>query len=106
MRPWKRPVPAWPFSSGASRRRSSYLKELKFKESIAKSATDESKKMHDLDPSKAVHVVASGGSAKLDISFGKSGGRGQMAMIDGKPGIYTVSSYTSFFYTRDAKGWQ
>lgn len=83
------------------------LKELKAKESIVAEPTDEVKKEYQFEPSKAVHVVAyKGGDKKLDMQFGKSGARGQMAMVDGKPGIYAVTGYSSYLYTRETKGWR
>jgi hypothetical protein len=84
------------------------LKELKAKEVIvATTPSDDSKKDYEFIPSKQVHVVASkGGDKKLDLTFGSSGARGQMAMIDGKPGIYSVSGYSSYLYTREVKGFR
>ena len=83
------------------------LKELKAKESIVAEPTDEVKKEYQFEPSKAVHVVAyKGGEKKLDMQFGKSGARGQMAMVEGKPGIYAVTGYSSYLYTRETKGWR
>ena len=83
------------------------MKELKTKESILSSATDDQKKEYEFDKDKAVHVVAYKGSdKKLDVTFGKSGARGQMAMVDGKPGIYSVAGYSSYSYAREVKGWR
>lgn len=83
------------------------LKELKAKEVISSQPTEETKKEYDLVPEKAVHVIASkGGETKLDITFGTSGPRGQMVMVEGKPGIYTVSGYSSYLYTREVKGFR
>ena len=83
------------------------LKELKAKEVIAPAPTEDSKKDYDFIKDKQVHVMAyKGGDKKTDITFGASGGRGQMAMIEGKPAIYGVTGYSSYLYTRDVKGFR
>ena len=83
------------------------LKDLKAKEVIMTTASEDSKKDYELSADKAVHVVAFKGSdKKLDMSFGSSGQRGQMAMIDGKPAIYAITGYSSYLYTREAKGFR
>lgn len=83
------------------------LKELKAKEVISTQANDDNKKDYELNAEKGVHVVAyKGGDKKLDVTFGSSGPRGQMVMIDGKPGIYTVQGYSSYLYTREVKGFR
>ena len=83
------------------------LKDLKAKEVISATPSDDSKKDYDFTADKEVHVVASkGGDKKTDIVFGTSGQRGQMAMIDGKPAIYAISGYSSYLYTREVKGFR
>ncbi len=83
------------------------LKDLKAKEVISAQPTEDTKKEYDLAPAKAVHVVASkGGEKKLDLTFGSSGPRGQMVMSEGKPGIYGVTGYSSYLYTREVKGFR
>jgi hypothetical protein len=83
------------------------MKELKAKEVVSAAPSEEQKKEFSFEKDKAVRVVAQkGADKKLDASFGKSGARGQMAMIDGKPGIYTVSGYSSYLYAREVKGWR
>lgn len=83
------------------------LKELKAKEVISANPSDEQKKEFQFDKDKAVHVVVyKGGDKKLDATFGKSGARGQMAMVEGKPAIYGVSGYSSYLYAREVKGWR
>jgi hypothetical protein len=83
------------------------LKDLKAKEVIVASPSDESKKDYDFNAAKAVHVVAyKGAEKKVDLSFGSSGPRGQMAMVDGKPSIYAVTGYSSYLYTREVKGFR
>jgi hypothetical protein len=83
------------------------LKELKTEEVISSTATDEQKKMYDLEGTKGVHVVAyKGADKKLDVTFGKAGGRGQMAIVDGKPGVYAVKGYSSYLYAREGKNWR
>lgn len=83
------------------------LKDLKAKEVISAQPSEDSKKDYDFVPSKAVHVVAyKGGDKKIDLTFGSSGARGQMVMVDGKPGIYAVTGYSSYLYTRETKGFR
>ncbi len=83
------------------------MKELKAKEVIAAAPSDDQKKEFQFDKEHVVHVVAyKGADKKLDASFGKSGARGQMAMVEGKPAIYAVSGYSSYLYARETKGWR
>lgn len=83
------------------------LKDLKAKEVISSKADENQKKEWDLTGSKAVHVTAfKGADKKLDATFGKNGGRGQLAMVAGKDGIYSVSGYSSYLYTREVKGFR
>jgi hypothetical protein len=83
------------------------LKDLKAKEVITAQPSEDAKKDYEFVPAKAVHVVASkGADKKVDLSFGSSGARGQMVMVDGKPGIYAVTGYSSYLYTREPKGFR
>lgn len=83
------------------------MKELKAKEQISSTITEEQKKDFQFDADHAVHVMAwKGADKKGDITFGKTGQRGQLATVDGKPGIYAVSGYSSYLYTREVKGWR
>jgi hypothetical protein len=83
------------------------LKELKAKEEISAAPSEEQKKEFQFEPSKAVHVVVyKGADKKLDVTFGKSGARGQMAMVGGKPGIYGVTGYSGYVFARETKGWR
>ena len=83
------------------------LKELKATDLVAANPTEDIKKGYELDPAKAIHVVASkAGDKKVDEYFGKSGGRGEMMMIEGKPNIYSASGYAVYMYNRDVKGWR
>jgi Domain of unknown function (DUF4340) len=83
------------------------MKDLKAKEVISSTPSDDQKKEFQFADNKDVHVVASkGADKKLDVRFGKSGARGQMAMVEGKPGIYAVSGYSSYVYARETKGWR
>jgi hypothetical protein len=82
------------------------LKELKIKEVISSAPSVEQKTEFQFDKDKAVHVVTfRGADKKLDVSFGKSGARGQMVMVEGNPAIYTASGYSSPLYNRDLNGW-
>lgn len=81
------------------------LKDLKVKEVIDRTAG--SYDQYELTDEKAVHVVAYKGDAKaVDLYFGKSGSRGQMARVGGKDGVYTTGGYSSYLYTRDVKNWR
>lgn len=81
------------------------LKEVKTKELIDPSAASYAE--YNLDDPKAVHVVAyKGGEKAFDAFFGKTGGRGQMARKAGQDGVYSVSGYSGFYYTREIKNWR
>lgn len=81
------------------------LKELKAKESIDKG--ESLYKQYELDDDKGVHLVAYKGAEKaVDMYFGKSGSRGQMARVAGKPGVFIAGGYSSYLYTREVKNWR
>ena len=81
------------------------LKDLKLKETIDRTAATYGQ--YELTDEKAVHVVAWKGAEKaIDLYFGKSGSRGQMARIGGKDGVYITGGYSSYLYTREVKNWR
>lgn len=81
------------------------LKELKAKEIVDRTAATYAQ--YELTEGKGVHVSAFKGADKaLELWFGKSGSRGQMARVVGKDGVFTVEKYSSFLYTREAKNWR
>ena len=83
------------------------LKELKVKDSIAEKASDEELKDYALDNAHAVRVTTfKGADKKLSLTFGKSGARGQLVTVEGKPGVFTASGYSGYLYTREVKGWR
>ncbi len=83
------------------------LKELKATEVIEQTATEDHKKTYQLSADKAVRIQAfKGADKKVDDTFGKSGGRGQTVMVDGKPSIYVAQGYQSYIYTREVKNWR
>ena len=83
------------------------MKELKVSEQIEANATEETKKSYQLDAAKVVRMAAyKGADKKVDNLFGKSGGRGQVMMVDGKPGVFIASGYSSYLYTREVKNWR
>ena len=83
------------------------VKELKAKEVIAPTADDQLKKDYNLDPAHAVHIVTyKGADKKMDDWFGKSGSRGEMMMVEGKPGVYSASGYSSYLYNKGASEWR
>jgi hypothetical protein len=81
------------------------LKDLKVKEVIDRGASTYGQ--YELTDEKALHVIAYKGADKaLDLYFGKSGSRGQMARVGGKEGVYIAGGYSSYLYTREAKNWR
>jgi hypothetical protein len=83
------------------------FKELKATDLVAANPNEDLKKSYELDTAKAVHVVGyKAGDKKVDEYFGKSGGRGEMMMIEGKPNIYSASGFAVYMYNRDVKGWR
>jgi hypothetical protein len=81
------------------------LKELKAKDVIDKGTGAYAD--YQVDDAKAVHVVAYKGNDKVvDLYFGKSGGRGQMARKAGVDGVFAISGYSSYVYARDTKNWR
>jgi uncharacterized protein DUF4340 len=82
------------------------VKEIKTKELIDPSTASYGE--YGLEDAKAVHVVAYKGNDKaFDAYFSpKSGGRGQMARKAGQDGVYAVSGYSAFYYTREVKNWR
>ncbi len=62
---------------------------------------------YDLTEQKAVHVQAFKGDEKVvDMFFGKSGGRGQMARMADNPTVYATKGYSSFLWGREVKAWR
>jgi hypothetical protein len=83
------------------------IKELKATEIVAAAPDDEIKKTYNLDPSHALHFVGYKGSdKKVEDFFGKSGGRGEMLIVAGKPAIVAVSGYSNYLYAREAGDWR
>jgi len=83
------------------------LKALKIREQVSSNPDAELLKSYELDATKAVHVVVEkAGKVLVDATFGKSGGRGQMLTVAGKPAIYAATGFSNFLFTRDAKGWR
>src|SRR5688572_27321951 len=81
------------------------LKSLKVSELIesGKASYDKFK----VADGKGLHVVFNKGAATvLDATFGESGGRGQMARLAGKDGVYAIKGYSSYLYDREVKGWR
>lgn len=83
------------------------MKELKVKEVVNSTVTDEQKKDYEFDADKVVRVQAfKGADKKIDASFGKSGGRGQLLMVEGKPSVFAGTGYSSYVYAREVKSWR
>jgi hypothetical protein len=52
-------------------------------------------------------VAFKGPDKKADVLFGKMGGAGQLAMIDGKPDVvFAATGYSGYLFTREAKDWR
>jgi hypothetical protein len=81
------------------------LKRLEVSEQI--DSTTASYPKFGLTDEKALHATFYKGADKaLELYFGENGSRGQMTRLPGKDGVYAVKGYSSFLYTRDAKGWR
>jgi hypothetical protein len=74
------------------------LTGLKVTETVVTKPDDEITKSYNLDAGHALHVVATkNGQPVLDVLFGKSSGRGEMARIGSGP-IFALSGYSSYLY--------
>ena len=83
------------------------VKELKAVEIVATKPDDDLLKSYNLDTAHVVHFVGyKGADKKVDDLFGKSGGRGEIMMVTGKPQIVAASGYSSYLYTREANDWR
>ena len=84
------------------------IKDWKVKTAVNLKLDDSVKKDKQLDDAHAVHVIAyKGGDKKTDVTFGKSGADGQLALVDGKGDqVYAVSGYSSYLFTREGKDWR
>lgn len=81
------------------------LNKLAIKEQIGKSK--DSYAQYDVSDDKAVHATFyEGDKVVRELWAGKSGGRGQMARVDGSEGVYIIDGYSSFLYSRNIKGWR
>jgi hypothetical protein len=82
-------------------------KELKAVEIVSAAPDDDLKKSYNLDPAHAVHFVGyKGADKKVDDFFGKSGGRGEIMMVNGKPQLVAATGYSSYLYTREQADWR
>jgi hypothetical protein len=83
------------------------MKKIKLKELIASDVTDDQKKQFEVDGAKTIKVQAwKGAEKKMDMAFGKAGGRGQLAMVGGKNNVYSVEGFSSWVYTKDLTQWR
>lgn len=83
------------------------IKELKAAEIVATKPDDDVKKSYNLDAAHAVHFVGyKGADKKVNDWFGKSGGRGEMMMIEGKPQVVAATGFSSYLYTREQADWR
>jgi hypothetical protein len=96
-----------PANQGSVKQLLDNLKELKATEIVAATPDDDIKKQYSLDDAHAVHLVAyKGADKKVDDVFGKSGGRGEMMMVAGKPQVIAASGYSSYLYARETQDWR
>ena len=83
------------------------LKDVKLTDIIAQNLTDDMKKLYELGPEKALHIVAKkGAETKADWTIGKQGSRGQMVILGGKPSVYAVTGFNGFVFSKDVKAWR
>lgn len=62
---------------------------------------------YEVTDSKAIHLsVFKGADKALELFIGKSGTRGQMMRVAGKDGVFAVSGYQSWLFTKEAKNWR
>lgn len=81
------------------------LKSLKVTEQVA--PTSESYDKWGVSDDKGLHAVfKKGDEVVLDIFFGESGSRGQMARVKDKEGVYALKGYSKYLYARDVAGWR
>jgi hypothetical protein len=81
------------------------LKSLEVKELI----TDDEKEyaQYEVTKEKAIHATFyKGDKPAYEFWFGKDGGLGQVARIEGKKGAYALGGFSSYLYSRDTKGWR
>lgn len=101
-----KPVKA-PANQGSVKSLIDNMKELKAKEVISTTVDDALKKEYNLTPALALHVMAwKGADKKVDDWFGKTGSRGEMMMVEGKPIVYSASGYSSYLYNKTASEWR
>jgi hypothetical protein len=79
------------------------MKDLKLVDQVVGAKPED----YDLQPDKAVHIVAmKGAEKKLDARFGKTGGLGDAFIMEGNPNIFLVKGYSSWMYGREVKDWR
>ncbi len=83
----------------------SNLTKLEIKEEVSSSKDSYAK--YEVDDKKGFHATFyEGDKVVREIWAGKSGGRGQMARVDGSDKVYILGGYTGYLYSRDTKGWR
>jgi hypothetical protein len=104
---WMVATPNAPANQGNVKSMLDNLKELKATEVVATKPDDDITKSYNLDAAHAIHFVGyKGADKKVDDLFGKSGGRGEMMMVGGKPQIVAASGFSSYLYTREVADWR
>lgn len=83
------------------------LQELKLSAVIAATPAKNTLKRYELEADKALTVKAfAGGKSLFDMVFGKSGGRGQIVQLAGKPTVYAAKEFKSYNFAREMKNWR
>lgn len=81
------------------------LEKLEVQEQIS-AGTDAYAKW-GVDDAKGLHAVfKKGDQTVLDIYFGESGSRGQMARLVGHDGVYVVKGFQKYLFDRDTSAWR
>jgi hypothetical protein len=83
------------------------LQDLNLAAVIAQTPAKNTLKRYELEAGKALTVKAfAGGKSVFDMVFGKSGGRGQIVQLAGKPAVYAAKDFKSFNFAREIKNWR
>ncbi len=83
----------------------SNLTKLEVKEQVG-SGKDSYEKFDVTDDKAVIAAFYEGDKLVRKLWAGKSGGRGQMARVDGTEAVFVLNGYSSFLYGRDTKGWR
>src|SRR5690606_24270035 len=83
----------------------SNLTKLEVKEQV--SSSKDSYEKYEVDDKHALHATFyEGDKVVREVWAGKSGGRGQMARLDGGDSVVILGGYSGYLYSRDTKAWR